>query len=397
MSGYFYLFLIILLAGAMLAGPAGSFVFIVFYLLAGVFLLGRLWSRKSLAALEARRVFNQNAFLGEDLSVQLEIHNRSLLPVVWLVLQESLPPELSAPGTVRRVISLHPRQKFSLAYPLKGRRRGYYPLGPLHMNTGDLLGFEPDQQRILPTDYLTVFPKIIQLSRVSLPSHSPMGTLRHTQPLYEDPTRVLGKRDYVTGDSLRRVDWKATASTNRLQVKIFEPSISLEAAIFLNLNWDEYPMRNRYDVAELAITVAASLANWLITRRQSAGLYTNGGDPMENGAPSLPLPPRRGRAQLMHILQTLGRVQFTATFPLVQLIQNQSIHLAWGSSLLVISPQVEDALFDQLFEARRSGLSPVIILCGQTGTTRETRQKALSFGFPAYLINSESDLDIWRR
>ena len=54
------------------------------------------------------------------------------------------------------------------------------------------------------------------LTSLSLPSHSPLGTLRHTQPIFEDPSRVTGKRDYISGDSLRRVDWKATAATGRL-------------------------------------------------------------------------------------------------------------------------------------------------------------------------------------
>jgi hypothetical protein len=92
---------------------------------------------------------------------------------------------------------------------------------------------------------------------VRLPSRSPIGTLRHTQPIFEDPSRVRGKRDYTTGDSLRRVDWKATATTGRLQVKQFEPSIALETALFLNLNADEYLQRTRLDATELAIVIAA--------------------------------------------------------------------------------------------------------------------------------------------
>jgi len=70
--------------------------------------------------------------------------------------------------------------------------------------------------------------------------------MRHQQPIFEDP-HAYGKRDYVASDSLRRVDWKASASTGRLQIKQFEPSIALQTVIFLNLNGSEYNTRNRID------------------------------------------------------------------------------------------------------------------------------------------------------
>ena len=89
----------------------------------------------------------------------------------------------------------------------------------------------------------------------------------------------MGKRDYTAGDSLRRIDWKSTAAVGRLQTKLFEPSIALETVLFLNLNSEEYHYKFRYDASELAIVVAASLANWIIGQKQSVGLVVNGSDP----------------------------------------------------------------------------------------------------------------------
>ena len=101
--------------------------------------------------------------------------------------------------------------------------------------SGDVFGLTGGETRRLQSDSLTVYPKIVPLTRVVLPTQSPMGTLRHHQPIFEDPSRIFGKREYVSGDSLRRVDWKSTASTGHLQVKLFEPSIALETVIFLDL------------------------------------------------------------------------------------------------------------------------------------------------------------------
>src|SRR3972149_2468824 len=67
------------------------------------------------------------------------------------------------------------------------------------------------------------------------PPQSPMGNLPPPQPIFEDPSRVIGKRDYVAGDSLQRVDWKATAVVGRLQVKQYQPSTARETLIVLSL------------------------------------------------------------------------------------------------------------------------------------------------------------------
>ncbi len=166
-------------------------------------------------------------------------------------------------------------------------------IGPLSLYSGDLLGVSGDLQRSQPPDHLTVYPKIVPLTSVKLPSRSPMGTLRHTQPVFEDPSRVRGKRDYVSGDSLRRVDWKATAAAGRLQVRLFEPSIALETAIFLNLNNAEYDSRAPFMATELAIVVAASLANWVVAQRQAVGLFSNGIDPLQDDQLPQSIPPRR--------------------------------------------------------------------------------------------------------
>ena len=179
------------------------------------------------------------------------------------------------------MLTLSPRARENFEYTLEARKRGYYPIGPLFISTGDLLGLGgSDLHNEGETEYLTVYPKVVPLAQLKIPSRSPLGTLRHTQPIFEDPTRVMGKREYVAGDSLRRVDWKSTATTGRMQVKLFEPSIAIETVIFLNLDGPSYHYRSRIDAAELAIVITASIANWIVEKGQTVGLYTNGEDPI---------------------------------------------------------------------------------------------------------------------
>jgi uncharacterized protein (DUF58 family) len=215
-------------------------------------------------------------------------------------------------------------------------------------------------------------------------------------PIFEDPSRTIGKRDYIDGDSMRRVDWKASAASSRLQVKIFEPSIALESVIFLNLNSDEYTLHNRFDAPELAIIVASSILNWVINRRQSAGLTTNGIDPHREHENPLPIPARRGRGHLMRMLDILARVKTGGALSFVDLLRRQIIHQPWGTSLVLITSTAEDNLFDTLFQARKVGLDATIILCGLVDNWRTIQRRAETFHFPIFLIEQEKDLERWK-
>jgi uncharacterized protein (DUF58 family) len=427
-------FLIILLVLA--AFLQEDVIFTLIYLFLGVYILGGMWSRKILAGITYKRFLPVRAFFGDDIPVRVEVGNPGWLPAVWLRIQESVPVDLSIQKNLKQVVSLGPRGKTRFEYLLRARKRGYYRIGPLFVSSGDLIGFLREQQREGTTDHLIIYPRIVHLTNMKLPSRSPMGTMRHTQPIFEDPTRVLSKRDYVAGDSLRRVDWKATAATGRMQVKQFEPSIALETVVFLNLNNEEYDVRSRIDSTEQAIVVAASICNWVVGKKQSAGLITNGVDPLITGdpyskapvdspqlsreaisrealvmrdaasaqpapgaAPDLaePVPPRKGQAHLMRILDVLARIQAANTIPLAELIRREYLGLPWGTTLIVVTGQVDDALFDQLFQVRRGGMNLVVVLVGPVPGAQEIQNRAASFNIPLYPIRSDKDMDIWRR
>ncbi len=388
-----FFFLLIFIA----ALPDGGFAFTLFYLIFGALLLGWLWARRAGKAVHYHRKFDSRAFWGEEIPVGIQVENAGWLPVPWLYLHESLPVELAPAGPVKHVVSLAPGGRAEIVYRLQGRKRGYYPLGPLFATCGDPIGLARPQEYTAPPDHITVFPKIIPLTSLHLPSRSPQGTLRHHQPIFEDPARILNKRDYTAGDSLRRIDWKSSAAAGRLQVKQFEPSIALETSIFLNLNSAEYEAQHRLDAVELAIVVAASIANWVAGQRQAVGLVTNGIDPHRDGRYVPPLPPRKGRGHLMRLLEILARLQSAPTGSLAALLRKESPQLPWGTTVVVITGRAEEALFDELIQAQRRGQNVVLILVGRTVSVQKAREQARSLGFPLYAFQNETGLDIWRR
>ena len=72
-----------------------NLLFTLFYLLAGGFIVSRIWSRRAIQALQYVRDFPSHAFFGERIAVKLTLRNPGRLPLVWVQMTESLPLELS--------------------------------------------------------------------------------------------------------------------------------------------------------------------------------------------------------------------------------------------------------------------------------------------------------------
>jgi uncharacterized protein (DUF58 family) len=288
-----------------------------------------------------------------------------------------------------------------LGYSLTGRRRGYYPIGPLMTLGGDLLGSATYEHRYQRDDFVIVYPKIVALRTLGFPSQSPMGTLPSREHLFEDPSRILGVRDYQPGDSLRKMDWKTSARLDSLQVRRYEPAIALETAVFLNLAETDYPLAHRREATELGIVVAASLAVHLGEQRQAVGLVSNGRDPLAESAGTVPtLPLRKGREHVMNILDLLARIEVASeqenAVPFLDLATRKSLRLPWGSTAVLVTAREVEGLMGLLLGLRRRGLLVMLVLTCPDHEFGSTARRAEQIGARTVRVWTEKDLDVWR-
>jgi uncharacterized protein (DUF58 family) len=345
--------------------------------------------------LNVRREFVERAFPGDRVTVRLLVKNDSWLPIPWLEIYESLPPAISAVPNRRDVVSLGPQEERAFEQALDCRRRGYYPVGPLRLEMGDLLGAHAPPQRTLPADHITVYPRVLPLDALGLPTEAPLVELETRVPLFEDPTRLMGVRDYQHGDSPRRIHWPATASLGRLVVKLYQYAVARETLICLDANRDHYGQRQVYTATELAIVAAASLANHIVTREKlPVGLVMQGGDPLAEDVVDFRLPPRSERAHLIGVLEALARVEAVSGPSFVQLLRRESTLLSWGGTLVAVTGKESDALYDTLAYLRRRGLAVVLMLV-QPGLDGEAVDRdAEALGIPVHRIWQEMDLEV---
>lgn len=406
-----------------------SFFYFILYFYFLAWLFARVWIWRAWRALDVARQMDDHIFLGESAALRLTLTNRGRLPIPWVRVEDRLPQRLSSRDAHRAVVSLIPRESRTLEYEIVGGKRGYYPVGPLRVVLGDVFGFYTRSMSTAAPSYLTVYPKIVPISQLGLPSKTAFGTLRTHEILYEDPARVVGVRDYVPGDSLRKVNWKVTAALGRLQVKKLEPAITLDTLIFLNLNLEEYDLAYAEGASELAITVAASVAVHLAEQRQPVGLVSNGHDravlndappeetprglsarlPWEidrRGAdelgfatpeslivrerPSIAVSPGKGRGHLMRVLEALARAELRNGQPIASLLRQQAVRLPWGSTVVVVTWGRAMGLTEALIGLRKSGFNVVVLLV-RFGIRDTYPAELAALGLQVHEIRSEQD------
>lgn len=377
MNNLFWLTIVLFVVAAVLRS---ELFFYLLYVVVGLQVLARLWTRRSATRLVWQRVAPPAAFPGEPLTVALEVTNTSLLPMPWLSLHESVPAALRSPPMIHEVLSLGAGERRTLTYTLEGRQRGYYRLGPLTLRTGDVLGLGERTIHGSTSDGLTIYPTILPLHELGLPASLPFGTLTAQQRLFTDPARPAGVRPYQPSDGVRRIDWKSTARAGTPQVRRYQPAIALETLIALAFAREEYADRHAFDQMERALVAAASIAAYLSGRAQPTGFVTSGND-AATGALAASIPTGTGRAHLISILSTLGRLEATPRGNITQQLHGTAAQLGWGSTVVVITGRRDAELLDMLVPLKRRGLNLALIM---TDADPEALARPRAYGLTTY-------------
>src|SRR5262249_23979452 len=198
----------LLLLLAALALQSGLLAYAM-YVLLGILLVSRVLARSWTGHLSATRRCKQNtAEVGDEITLTLTITNGGALPVPWVLLEDILPrpaleqkpPRLQVKGKRLLLEMLSPHGEIEMRYKVECRMRGYYQLGPLVMESGDLFGLHRRYRVATAPHFVLVYPRVVTLEGYELASRRPIGDIRLTHRLYEDPTPIGGIRPYEPGD-----------------------------------------------------------------------------------------------------------------------------------------------------------------------------------------------------
>jgi uncharacterized protein (DUF58 family) len=394
-----------------------ALVFVAGLLAIAMGAIPELWYRFCLRGLVYRRQLGERrVFFGEKVPLRVSVENRKLLPLPWLEVEDEFPEPLTLQGKrlephhkPRRMLlvnalSLWWFQRVTRRYTIQCLARGVFTLGPLTLRSGDPFGLLSRESQREQIDTLLVYPPLLPIERFGLPARRPFGERAAPRQLLEDPTRIMGVREWLPGDDLRRVHWKATARTMTLQSKVYEPTTTWTLAVFLNINSYANPvLGTNPPLIELAIAAAASVAQWATEQGYAVGLFANGlqttqGEdelpsaaaverPSEiNRAMRIRHPPSSRAEQFSRILESLTRLVPFFGSPIEQMVVDEQSRLPAGATLVLISvaAAVTPSLLATLRQAQARGHPVALLVAGDAPVE--------SMSFPIYRLGSE---EVW--
>lgn len=322
--------------------------------------ISTLWLRRIERGVRIEREAPAILTLGEEASVALVLRNLSLLRVPWLEVRDSVPLGLRLTPPVPAVVTLAAGAEHRVIFAIRGARRGWYKLGPVRVVLGDVLGLRK-VRLMVPAAHVTVYPRVLPLQTLGLPATLAYGPLRPhgAGQRTEDPSRPAGVRQYVPGDDVRRLDWKASARGTGLLVRRADPSIAPETTLALSFGRREYPAQSLHDSMERAVVVAASLSMALLARKLPICLVSNGFDPQAEQV-GLCVPFAKGDLQRRLVLSALGRIAPSDGPELQPILGAQQ--LPWGGTIILIISDLTTDLLPELAALRRRGQQIVVVL-----------------------------------
>jgi len=371
------------------------------YVLGGVLLLGRFLAHSWTENLAARRAGAAEVCeIGDSIRVTVEVENRGRLSVPWILLEDSMPTAALYPGR-RRLQVEGPRVALTrlasgetetvFEYDVKFLQRGYFQFGPMLVETGDVFGLHRRYQLMTEPQFVLVFPKVLPLQGYNLASRRPIGEIRVTHRLFEDPTRLAGVRLFQRGDPLNHVHWRATARTGQLHSRVYENSRVAGATFLLDFHELGYRGSVGAGSAELAIVTVAALANAVFLQGQQIGLVTNGRDAAdrirEEGWQGeflnrsmarekadtvaentrmhpVVVPTRKSSDHFLRILETLARLEPTDGLDFPSLVSEAAVQLPRDATVVAVLGRVTPEMAQSLGELVRRGFLVTAIVVG---------------------------------
>lgn len=230
---------------------------------------------------------SHTAYPGDRLTLTEVIVNGKWLPLPMIKVKFAVDKSLvfdDVVGNTKLSDKCYKSDVFSILFYQKITRklmftctsRGYFTIDTMDVVSTDVLMDSVLAKICEVNESLLVYPAPILGDEIEIPYKRLMGTVLSKQFSYEDPFEFKGIREYQQYDSMKDINWNASARTGELKVNVHNYTASRQVMLLLNLE-DEGVLKDD-DLKEKSISMASSLAYMLIEQGVMVSLFTNGKD-----------------------------------------------------------------------------------------------------------------------
>ncbi len=218
-----------------------------------------------------------HTYEGKEFTVGLTLKNHGASKV-FLEIKDELPKNVKViEGSNHHSLYLQGKEEEKIEYKVKFLKTENYTLGPVKVQYLDPIGLFSKNWNFREFMNVVALPPIEDLSRTKLrPRHTKgwLGNIKSSQ--MGIGSEFFSIREYLQGDEMRDINWKATARYLDPKTNSFEAEKSGDVIIVVDAFYDSNVGVFEDNMLKHSVRAATSLASDIISDRNRVGLLVIG-------------------------------------------------------------------------------------------------------------------------
>lgn len=242
--------------------------------IAGLTLLDILLVFSSAHPLTVRRNLTSRLNLGEKNLISLEVENNSKQPISFTLI-EGYPVEMQE-RSEKYDATLLPGYGKKFIYTFTPKKRGEFIFGNVHLRIRSIFFLVFRKIEIPLEQRVRVYPSVKEMKKYELLVFKQQRTSTGIKRI-----RRLGNtsefeqiKNYVQGDEIRKINWKATSRKNELQVNQYQEEQSQQVYCIIDKSKSMEMDFNGLSMLDYAINSTLVFSNIALRKGDKAGLIT---------------------------------------------------------------------------------------------------------------------------
>lgn len=299
-----------------------------------------------------RKLSANRCFAGDFITITIRVKNNSRFWIGNIFLSDIIPDTFDLVlGENYISTTLPPRTTIEFSYVVRSGVRGIYRIGPLQVVLQDRAGFFIKQYLIENYDEIKVYPSYEDVRRLEYLQKAYGSILFGRYRVREKGHGYdfWGIRKYEIGDSVKSIDWKASARVGSLMVREYEAERNIKLYIFIDASSSMGAGSMRLTKLDY-VARAAILLSYLANRSQDLfGLVV-----FSEGIREF-IPANKGRRHFYRILNVLASIDAEGSSNLSRTMKEFVMREKRAALVIVLSDLEGDPTIIE--EAVRIGLA----------------------------------------
>jgi len=348
-------YLLMVLITVIMALFTGGRIFYMFLILETILLESMHYIQRK----NAKNIFafldtmKREVYYGHRIRIKFDCYNSGALPIAESVLSFSLENDYYNIPFRPVIASIKGYDRVVVKRELYHGRRGLYNKGKITIDYLDPLHLFPRRLTYEQKIELLIYPRIQKLNFFYLPNAEYYGSHMVKNSNLEDYSSIKKIRKYHYGDSLKKVHWKITSKLNELYVKEYDLTANPKITLLVNGSYLDYSDENREIKVDLAVEVTVSIIDFTLKNNIETTIVYDFSMEKLIG---------KDYGAFKRILKSLTTFRGHLAIDFYDLVLKESQKLTKNAFLCLVTPTLNEALFNTLAQLGKNGVEISLIL-----------------------------------